>query len=208
MSVIDRLAASLGINSDEPNQKLAEEIIATKDRSAVEELVQHLSDKNPRIQSNCIKVLYEIGERGAPELIAPFWETFLSLLTSKNNRFVWGAMTALDMIALLKPKELNAHIQFIRNTMTHGSVITIDHAVSVFAKLASVPEFEEPSLHFLWDLLRTCDPGHFPQYFEKSVIAINKHNKQLFTDLADMWLTVLEKDSQRKRVQNVLKKIR
>jgi hypothetical protein len=204
MSVIEKLATTLQIRSDEPNQKLADEIIETKDGTAVQELVQNLFQKNKAIQSDCIKVLYEIGERGTPELIAPYWKEFLRLLSSKNNRLVWGAMIALDMIALLKPKELFEHIDLIRNTVNHGSVITMDHGVSIYAKLTSIAEFEDKALHFLWDALRTCPPKQFPQYLERSVIAINKKNLQLFTDLAEAWMPMLERDSQRKRVEKVI----
>ncbi len=205
MSVIDKLAVSLQIHSDEPNQALADEIIETNDHAAVKELVENLFHKDKRIQSNCIKVLYEIGERGAPAIIAPYWKEFLSLLSSKNNRLVWGSMIALDMIALLKPSELFEKIDLIRHTVNHGSVITMDHGVSIYAKLTSIAEYEDKALHFLWDSLRTCPPKQFPQYMERSMIAINRKNRQLFTDLANARSTVLETDSQRKRVEKVVK---
>ena len=73
-----------------PNIKLAEEIIRSKRHDWVKELVDNLNNKNKDIQSDCIKVLYEIGEHEAPEMNAPYAIDFVRLLESKNNRLVWG----------------------------------------------------------------------------------------------------------------------
>src|SRR5262245_32430609 len=102
MSVLQKLASALGRRDETPNQELAKSIAASKDAGAVAELVEHLADKNKDIQSDCIKVLYETGERN-PALIAPHIEVFAKLLDSKNNRLAWGAMTALDAIADADP---------------------------------------------------------------------------------------------------------
>jgi len=48
---------------DIPNQELAEEIAATRNEPAVREIVARLEDRDKAIQSDCIKVLYEIGYR-------------------------------------------------------------------------------------------------------------------------------------------------
>src|SRR5262245_35715485 len=102
MRVIDKLAISLNRRDEVPNQELAQKIVAIGDQSAVKELIDNLASKNKGIQHDCIKVLYEIGER-KPDLIATYHKEFGSLLESKDNRLVWGAMTALHMIALNEP---------------------------------------------------------------------------------------------------------
>lgn len=75
MSIIDQLASSLGRRDEVPNQELAEKIAAAKDKKAVKDLVDNLANKNKDIQSDCIKVLYEIGERSLPSslLIIKSW---------------------------------------------------------------------------------------------------------------------------------------
>src|ERR1041385_1990762 len=104
-SIIERLASSLGKRDEKPNQELAASLVKSKDKKAIKELVEHLSDKDKNIQSDCIKVLYEIGEQ-KPELIADYDKEFLALLDSKNNRLVWGAMTAIDCIAAISPDSI------------------------------------------------------------------------------------------------------
>src|SRR6266513_422108 len=97
MTVLDKLATALNRRDEVPNQELAKEIVRSNDRRAVKELIENLAHKDKNIQSDCIKVLYEVGER-EPALIAPYYNEFGKLLDSKNNRLVWGAMTALDSI--------------------------------------------------------------------------------------------------------------
>ena len=89
MSVITRLAFALGRRDDVPNQELAKELAVARAVDGVRELVANLQHPDRNIQSDCIKVLYEIGYI-APELIAEYVEEFLALLKSKNNRLVWG----------------------------------------------------------------------------------------------------------------------
>src|SRR5262245_25358835 len=98
MSVLEELASALGRRDEVPNQELAAAIVRAKNKAAVAELVENLGNKNKAIQSDCIKVLYEVGER-EPKLIAAHAAAFGELLASKQQRLVWGAMTALDAIA-------------------------------------------------------------------------------------------------------------
>jgi hypothetical protein len=208
MKAIDLLATSLHRRDDVPNQELANVIIAGNRHEWVKELVENLNHKDKNIQSDCIKVLYEIGERNAPELIAPYWGAFLKILEGKNNRLIWGAMTALDMIALFKPGELYNHLDSICLAIENGSVITIDHGVSILAKLASIKSYESRALPLLIEQLARCPAKQFPMYIEKSVIAINPENKTEFNSIIDARYSDLEKDSQKKRVDRILKKLK
>src|SRR4051812_17161384 len=105
MSVLSQLASSLGRRDEIPNKDLAARLIKRNDTLSVKELVENLHHKNKDIQSDCIKVLYEIGEQ-KPELIVSYAKEFVALLDQKNNRLQWGAMTALDAIASVEPKSI------------------------------------------------------------------------------------------------------
>jgi hypothetical protein len=98
MSVLNKIAFFLGSKSDVPNQDLAKELSDRKNYAGIKEIADNLSNPNPTIQSDCIKVLYEIGYL-SPELVSDYVGDFLSLLTSKNNRLVWGGMITLATIA-------------------------------------------------------------------------------------------------------------
>jgi hypothetical protein len=90
MTVLDKLASSLGRRDEEPNKQLAEEIAATDNKGAVKELIEHLHGKKKDIQSDCIKVVYEIGER-KPALIAPYLKEFIGLLQHKEQPVAMGS---------------------------------------------------------------------------------------------------------------------
>src|SRR5690349_24557794 len=112
MSILTQLASALGRNDEVPNQVLARQIADSEDRGAVRELIENLSNKNKDIRSDCIKVLYEIGAL-KPDLIADNVDSFVALLKSKNNRLVWGGMTALGAVADRKPADIWKHIDAI-----------------------------------------------------------------------------------------------
>ena len=95
MTTIEKIAYHLGRRDEVPNQELAAELARERDQEGIEEIAAGLNDKNPSIQSDCLKVLYEIGYL-EPELISGYAQTFLSLLDSKNNRMVWGGMIAIS----------------------------------------------------------------------------------------------------------------
>src|SRR6185436_409694 len=112
MSILNKLASALDRSDEVPNQLLAKDIAASADKVAVQELVDNLANKDKDIQSDCIKVLYEIGTI-KPELIAGYVDTFVKLLGSRNNRLVWGAMTALGTVATVDTSAIAKHIDTI-----------------------------------------------------------------------------------------------
>ena len=95
--LVARLASSLGRRDEVPNQELAAEIAAANDAGAVKTMVALLADGTKAVRSDCIKVLYEVGER-RPRLVASHVQAFLSALESRDNRIQWGAMTALSAV--------------------------------------------------------------------------------------------------------------
>jgi len=206
MSILKLLSSSLGVNNDIPNQKLAEEIAATSNSEAIKELVETLqSSKDKKQQSDCIKVLYETSYK-KPELIAHHLPVFVQFIKSKNNRLVWGSMIAISSIAEINPKEIHASLADIMQAVDKGSVITKDCGVEILAKLATHTDFEGECFPLLLEQLKFCPPKQLPQYAEKSLIAINKNNKEDFIEPLESRMKDLEKDSQKRRIEKVLKK--
>jgi hypothetical protein len=206
MPVIDKLACSLGRNDEIPNQELAKELCRTKDTDSIEELVQCLLNGTTAVKNDSIKVLYEIGE-AQPEFISSYAVEFIKLLKSKNNRLVWGAMTALSTIADINPGPIFENIDLIFDVMKKGSVITVDNGVSVLAKIGSAhKEYEKKALPFLLKHLETCRPREVAQHSERSMIIANTENKAKFQRVLEKRLDDLTQ-SQQARVKKVLKKV-
>jgi hypothetical protein len=206
MSITDKLASSLGRRDTIPNKELAERITETNDKKAIQELVKLLNDKNKSLQSDSIKTLYEIGER-KPVLIADYDKQFLELLSNKNNRLVWGAMTALDCIAAINPKGIYSHLTIILDIAEKGSVITKDHAIGILIKLATVKEYRDTSLTLLLDQFKTSLTNQLPTYAENALPVIQEKYKKDFIKVLVSRLEDIDKDTKRKRVEKVIKKL-
>jgi hypothetical protein len=205
-SVIDKLATSLNRRDEIPNQELAQRIVDRGDKKAVKELVDNLTNRDKSIQGDCIKVLYEIGER-KPTLIADYVKEFVSLLGSKNNRLVWGAMTALDTITLQNPEAIYSALSQIIETADKGSVITKDHGVSILVKLAPIRKYADEAFILLIQQLKSCPTNQLPMYAEKAMPIINDKNKAVFIKTLTSRLDSVKKETKRKRVEKVIEKL-
>lgn len=206
MSVINKLASSLHRRDEVPNQELAKQIAKSGDKKAVKELIDNLNNKSKDIQHDCIKVLYEIGET-KPALIAGYTKEFIALLDSKNNRLQWGGMIAINTITLENPKEIYNALPKIIRAAEKGSVITKDHAVNILIKLCSVKQYSKNAFSLLNEQILKSPVNQLPMYAERAMVIINDDNKNLFIKTLSSRLNYIEKESKRKRIEKVLKKL-
>jgi hypothetical protein len=207
MSIIDRLASSLGRPDEVPNQILAREISESDDADAVQELVRNIFHPDRGIQGDCIKVLYEIGLL-KPEMIADEVDGFIDALNSKNNRVVWGAMTALGEIAHLKADEIWRYIDDITRTIENGSVITQDWGIRVVAKVAAgAPDREAYLMPFLLRFLEHCDKKDMSRHAESLLVMMTPDNRDDFVALLEKRTPGLS-PAQTTRVTRLIRKIK
>lgn len=185
MSVLNRLATALNRRDEVPNQELARDLAAKKDKAGIREVAENLWNKDKAIQADCIKVLYEIGYI-EPELIAPYVDDFAKLLKSKNNRLVWGGMTALAEASKADPDVVFPHLDAIKKAKETGSVITVDNSISALANTAAgSKKYSDAIFPLLLKHLSTCRPKEVPQHAERTLPAVNKSNKDAFINVLD-----------------------
>jgi len=130
--MIERLACKLGRNDEIPNIELAEYLCQQSDKDGIKEIVDGFKSDDKAVANDCIKVLYEIGERN-PALISDYANDFISGICSKNNRLVWGSMMALAKIAVLASQPIYEKIGVVISTYEKGSTITVDNSISNLA---------------------------------------------------------------------------
>jgi hypothetical protein len=177
MSVLNRLASSLGRRDEIPNQELARDLAAKKDKTGIREIAENLWNKDKNIQADCIKILYEVGYL-EPKLITAYAEDFVKLLRSKNNRLVWGGMTALAEVAKANPDAVFKHLDAVKKAKETGSVITVDNAIATLAYTAAGNEkYNKAIFPYLLNHLSGCRPKEVPQHVEKTLPAVNSSNK-------------------------------
>ncbi len=178
--MLEKLASGLGRVDEEANIDLAIALCNTKNSSGIKEIVAGLQSKDKSIANDCIKVLYEIGQREA-ELIGDYADVFIKLLASKNNRLVWGSMTALQFVAQVNADRVYQRIDQIINAYQNGSVITIDNSMSVFAELCkSKPVYMKEIFPLLIDHLMNCRVKEVPQHAERISVCITNESKADF----------------------------
>ncbi len=201
---LNQLSSQLGRKDEAPNIELAEQLVKYEDLEGINEVIQNLHNPDKKIQQDCMKVVYEIGKRN-PHLIQHETETFLSFLKSRNNRMVWGAMTALSTVAHLSSSLMMNHLRTIFTAIQTGSVITVDKGIFTLATLASVNESNNRKIFpFLLNHLETCRPKEVPQHAESTMRAVTEENVTAF-------LTVLKKREpyltppQLKRIKRIYK---
>ncbi len=203
MPALDKIAYYQNRRDEVPNQELARELAEQEDRAGIGEIAENLWNQEPNVQSDCLKVLYEIGYL-KPELIAGYWQDFIKLLGSKNNRLVWGAMIALSTISQLKPDELFTEIETIRKAVNSGSVITIDAGILTLAKIAAhSPGYNQAIFPFLLQHLEGCRTKDVPRHAEMIQIAVSGSQKDAFTNVLESRLPEMT-PAQGKRVKSVL----
>jgi hypothetical protein len=204
MSVLNRLACSQKRRDEVPNQELAAALTKTKDRKGIREVANNLWNDSAQVQSDCLKVLYEIGYLN-PALIAAHADDFLDLLASNNNRLVWGAMIALSTIAPLQAAEIYKRRSAILTAMERGSVITIDNAVKTLALVAAANDRRCKELFpVLLAHLQRCRPKEIPQHSEKALPAVTARNKASFVEILENRLSEMTA-AQVRRVKRVIK---
>jgi hypothetical protein len=203
---LKRIAFYRGRRDEVPNQILASELAAKRDAAGIREIANGLRHDEPAVQSDCVKVLYEVGYI-RPELIVKYTPEFLILLADRNNRLVWGAMAALAAVAEVQPKAIYDHRREIIRAMKAGSVITVDQAVLALAKTAaSSPSRRVNLLPALYQHLSTCRPKDVPQHAEKIAPAVDKNGRARFVAILSRRMPEMT-PAQRSRVRKVVRQI-
>ncbi|MFN8063099.1 MAG: hypothetical protein U0Q12_28360 [Vicinamibacterales bacterium] len=163
-----RLAHALGRRDERPNVTLADDIASSMDSAATRELVALLGAAEPRERHDAIKVLYEIAER-RPRLLLRHVDALLDASRSRDNRLVWGALTALAVVAAAAPARVGPHVAAVLDAAGRSSIIARDQAVRVLVAVASTHRYRTPAVRGVLDLTRRATPNQIPLYCERAL---------------------------------------
>ncbi len=206
MTVTSQLASALGQREEAPNTALAKKISEQNNLAAVLELVENLQNKNKDIRNDCIKVLYEIGAAN-PKLIAAYAPDFIGLLTHKDNRLQWGAMTALQSVTLENPKLIFERLPEILAAAEKGTVITKDNLMALLLKLLTLSEYTDDAFALLNEQLLKSLENQLPMYAENASVVIPAKYKTALAQTLQSRINDIGKDSKKARVQKVINKL-
>jgi hypothetical protein len=188
MSFLNKIAYFQNRRDEIPNQEAARELARTRNQADIREIAENLWNKEPNIQSDCLKVLYELGYL-APELIAEYKDDFLKLLKHRSNRMVWGGMIALSTIASRQADAIFPHTEEIKRAMAAGSVITNDAGIKTLTDVAAQrDEYRRALAPYLLEHLANARPVDAPRYAEVILAAIGPLERAQFVSILEKWI--------------------
>lgn len=206
MSAIDKIAYNLGARDEVPNQELAKSLVDLNDTEGMDEIASYLYDKNKSVASDCLKVIYEAGYL-KPEMTSKYVSEFLKLLTSKNNRMVWGAMIAVSNVTPFEHEKIFEKIDLIMKLTKTGTVITHIHGINVMLKLCVIDRKYYDKLYpTLLNYLRDCRPVDFGKRVELYTSIINDENREEILTIVKNRLPDTNKNQQT-RIKKALKDV-
>jgi vesicle coat complex subunit len=204
--VLEKIVYYRNRRDEVPNQELARELAETENMEGIREIAENLWHKNKSVQSDCLKVLYEIGYIN-PDMISGYVHEFLKLLKSKTNRMVWGAMIGLATIAEKNPGEIWANINDVIVAVEHGTLITVVWGVKTLGRVASTDKkYSERIFPFLIEHLRNCITRDILLHAESILPAVDLENKKDFLAVLDLRKSEL-KPSQLARHKKLLRSL-
>ena len=206
MSILERLASSLGRADEQPNVELAAELAARADKAAISELAKALTAGPKPIRHDAIKALYEIGAL-RPDLIVAHAGAFLELAKGKDNRLIWGALSALDAVAVAAPDVVAANLPAILDAADRSSVIAKDKAVSMLARLAAQPKPSRVAWDRLIAILRTAADNQTPMYAEMALSSAEANDPAELAEVVKFRLSSMDQPAKKARLEKVLRRL-
>lgn len=208
MTVANRFARSLGANNEGPNKQLAEEIVASQDLAAIEEIASLItSAPNPDVLSDALKVIEMIGGQ-QPELVQDLFGPIFLLIQHKTNKVKWRAMCALSSFAHLQPGKAFEGLGDILQAMDSGSVIARDHGMQILLRLYTRPTYQDTLSPLIAEQLLIAPDNQLGQYAEKWMGVILHEDRSKLIQILEARLPELTSPSHQKRISRVLMKLR
>ena len=132
---------------------------------------------------------------------------FLELLTSKKKRLKFDGMTAILTLTSEKGQDIYEQLPVILAAAEKGSVITKDGAFKILVQLAEEAALKQDMLPLLLEQLKISPSNQFPMYAELVQPVLEGPTKAACIELLKTRVNEMEKESKRKRIQKILKKL-
>ena len=165
MEILNQLSSQKGDKTEIANRLVAEKCIANP--KILAEIAIGLADKDKKLQSDCIEVFTLVAEV-KPELVVPYSENILPLLSGKETKTRWEAVHTLSFIADKIPEIIFSVLPALQSLVEkEKSTIVRDYAMDTVANYAKVSaETSEKSYEVLKFALELWGEKHAKQVFK------------------------------------------
>jgi hypothetical protein len=203
MTILYKLASSLGRRDAEPNHKLAQQIIIRMDALSVAELIDNTASKIENIQADCVEVLSEIAKY-KPELIIEYDSFFIHLLGNRNRNLVLGSLAVLDYVTKWKPDSIYNNLPKILEVADSGLLISKEHGFSVLLQLILIEKYSYEVSRLILVQFKTCAIVLVIRYAEKVQELILDAYKADFVKVLELRMSEIDNNIKRDKIQKVI----
>lgn len=138
MSLVDQLASSLNIKNETPNIDAAAVILKSPQR--IVEIIEAIPQAEPALLGDCVEVLTMISEQ-QPQLVVPYADQIIPLLSHKKTRVRWEAMHCLAYLASFIPQRMSGLLpQLEEHIREDDSTIVRDYVVTALGNYGSTSQ--------------------------------------------------------------------
>ncbi len=134
MSITNQLSSQVGDKTEQSNIEVVEQCL--KEPAKLKEISEGLENKNISLIGDCAEVFTKVAEV-QPDLVMPFADDLISLLTHKSTRVRWETMHAISLISEFIPNKIKPVLPQLKGQIvTDGSTIVRDYAVDAVSNYA------------------------------------------------------------------------
>lgn len=204
--IASRLSHASGRRDEGPNVQLAEALAGSKDVDGIARVADIAITGSRQAQQDAIKVLCEVGVRDA-DLLRPHLQCFLQLIESRNNRMVWGALTALAQLARVDAIPIAANLDAILAAADAGSVIARDQAGQILIALKARPDLAGTATAHLLARLKSAAVNQLPMYAERIHAVLEAQDYPDFRAVLMIRHADHMPESKRRRLETIIRKL-
>lgn len=160
--ILEELSTAKNDSTEESNKNVARQCIDNPE--LIYEIAEGFNSKNKKIVSDCIEVFTIIAENNS-ELIIPFADKIVILLTSKETKTRWEATHTLSFIADKIPNLISSCLNILEVIIeTDKSTIVRDYSVDIISNYSKAgKEFSEVAFKILVKVLNLWGEKHAKQ---------------------------------------------
>lgn len=165
MSIIEQLSSQVGDRTATANMRVVRQCIENPD--LLIEIAAELHSEDAMLAGDCAEVMTEVAA-SQPDIVVPYTQRLIPLLSHKKTRVRWEAMHALSLIAAQIPETIKTLLPQLDTIIhTDKSTIVRDYATDTLSNYASTSnQAAKETYPFLKEALSLWNGKHVKQILQ------------------------------------------
>ncbi len=165
MEILNQLSSKQGDKTEKSNKRVAEQCI--QDPTLLHDITSGFSDKDKKLQSDCIEVFTMISE-SHPDLVLPYANNIVPLLKSRETKTRWEAVHTFAFIADKIPEIIRSILPDLEDLIEKDkSTIVRDYTLDTISNFSRTGKASaDSSFPILKKALNIWEEKHAKQVFK------------------------------------------